>query len=437
MHARLGHAEGVAHYLLGQMVEAEAVLAQALQHAIAIQNRNMGLDIAAYLCFSLVEQGRLKKAEQAGKESLSAFFGGLAGEGETAGDGTASSEATTSPVASAVYLALARTAYEQSDLQLASTYLNLALRLGQRAGWPHFLWQIDILQAQLSQAMGDSAAATAAVDQARQLAQSYGVPWVSRRIRAYEIRFLLVQGYIDQAVALAKTIEPVGPIDGGDADEMADEFEDLTLARVWLAQGKTAEVIKCLEALRESAMGAQRRRSLVEIQIQYALAREAQQDISGARDALRVALALAEPEGLTQVFLDEGQPMKDLLMGLDLANLVPAHAAGGAQLKRLMALLDPDHVDKEPTAESKVQPLRSLEIKTDADAIENILIEPLTGREIEVLQLLSKGLTLAEVAKLLYLSPNTLKAHTQNIYSKFNVHSRMEAVNKARALGLI
>jgi LuxR family maltose regulon positive regulatory protein len=64
-------------------------------------------------------------------------------------------------------------------------------------------------------------------------------------------------------------------------------------------------------------------------------------------------------------------------------------------------------------------------------------VDPLSEREIEVLGLLASGLPPAEVAKQLFLSPFTLKAHTQNIYAKLGVHSRIEAINKARELGLI
>lgn len=65
------------------------------------------------------------------------------------------------------------------------------------------------------------------------------------------------------------------------------------------------------------------------------------------------------------------------------------------------------------------------------------LLDPLSERELEVLRLLAQGLTLAEVADRLCLSPYTVKAHTQNIYAKLDAHSRVEAANKARALGLI
>ena len=65
------------------------------------------------------------------------------------------------------------------------------------------------------------------------------------------------------------------------------------------------------------------------------------------------------------------------------------------------------------------------------------LVDPLSEREVEVLRLLASGLPPAEVAKKLYLSPFTLKAHTQNIYTKLGVHSRIEAINKARELNLL
>ena len=76
-----------------------------------------------------------------------------------------------------------------------------------------------------------------------------------------------------------------------------------------------------------------------------------------------------------------------------------------------------DHPDQHPPAEG--------------------LIEALSERELEVLQFMALGLTNPEIAERLYLSPNTLKAHAQNIYQKLDVHSRVQAVNRGRELGLL
>ena len=61
----------------------------------------------------------------------------------------------------------------------------------------------------------------------------------------------------------------------------------------------------------------------------------------------------------------------------------------------------------------------------------------MSERETEVLQLIAEGLTNPEIADRLYLSLNTVKAHTRNIYGKLDVHSRTQAVARARALGLL
>jgi len=65
------------------------------------------------------------------------------------------------------------------------------------------------------------------------------------------------------------------------------------------------------------------------------------------------------------------------------------------------------------------------------------LIEPLSEREIEVLQLVAEGLTSREIAARLYLSPNTVKVHTRNINGKLDVNNRVKAVVKARTLGIL
>jgi ATP/maltotriose-dependent transcriptional regulator MalT len=54
-----------------------------------------------------------------------------------------------------------------------------------------------------------------------------------------------------------------------------------------------------------------------------------------------------------------------------------------------------------------------------------------------VLQLIADGLTNQEIASKLFLTLNTVKAHTRNVYSKLDVHSRIQAVARAKALGIL
>ena len=61
----------------------------------------------------------------------------------------------------------------------------------------------------------------------------------------------------------------------------------------------------------------------------------------------------------------------------------------------------------------------------------------LTPREIDVLEQLSKGLTYTVIAENLFLSPSTIRRHIENIYTKLQVHNKLEAVEKARNNNLI
>ncbi len=58
----------------------------------------------------------------------------------------------------------------------------------------------------------------------------------------------------------------------------------------------------------------------------------------------------------------------------------------------------------------------------------------LTNREIEILPLLEQRLRNKEIAEKLFISPETVKRHTINIYGKLDVHSRREAVDRANAM---
>lgn len=68
---------------------------------------------------------------------------------------------------------------------------------------------------------------------------------------------------------------------------------------------------------------------------------------------------------------------------------------------------------------------------------QDTLAEPLTPREQDVLKAISQGFSVPEAARRLEVAPSTVAAHIKSIYSKLAVHSRVEAVNQARARGLI
>ena len=67
----------------------------------------------------------------------------------------------------------------------------------------------------------------------------------------------------------------------------------------------------------------------------------------------------------------------------------------------------------------------------------SFLVEPLTEREMEVLQLLAEGFSNREIAQRLFLSPHTVRSHAYNLYGKLGVHSRTQAVARARELALL
>ena len=74
----------------------------------------------------------------------------------------------------------------------------------------------------------------------------------------------------------------------------------------------------------------------------------------------------------------------------------------------------------------------------DQSAIDmSSLVEPLSNREIEVLELLAEGFSNSEIGQRLFISLPTVKSHTRNIYGKLDVHNRKEAVVRARTLGIL
>jgi LuxR family maltose regulon positive regulatory protein len=158
--------------------------------------------------------------------------------------------------------------------------------------------------------------------------------------------------------------------------------------------------------------------SAIEALVLQALAHEARGNQSAALISLERAMALAAPQDYVRIFLDEGLPMNGLLNRAGARGIVP-HYTG--------RLLQAFRSEKQHPAAAPIQATPSTQP----------LIEPLSPRELEVLELLAQGLSNREVAERLFLALSTVKGHNSRIYGKLQVRRRTEAVARARELGLL
>ena len=142
------------------------------------------------------------------------------------------------------------------------------------------------------------------------------------------------------------------------------------------------------------------------------IARRALGDNDAAEASVERALELAEPHGRVWIFL--------AVPGVrELLEAQPVHRT--AHAAHLTTLLD-QLAGSEPAAhrEAVAQPH-----------------EALSERELAVLRFLSTNLTAGEIGKELYLSVHTVKTHMRKLYAKLDVHTRAEAVQRGRSLGLL
>jgi LuxR family maltose regulon positive regulatory protein len=190
------------------------------------------------------------------------------------------------------------------------------------------------------------------------------------------------------------------------------------LAHLLIAVHRAAEALPMLTRLLEATITMERYGDEISYLVLIALAHHALGNTQTALDSLAQALILAEPQGYVRLFIDEGFPMMELLGFAISQNIVPDYAS------KLLAAF--------PKYELSAAPIvKELTVSTQ------MLVEPLSEREIEVLHLMAEGYKYKELAKILVISINTVRHHNRNIFGKLNVNSRIEAIDRARELHLL
>lgn len=313
---------------------------------------------------------------------------------------------------------LGEVAYEWNDLDTAERLLEQgreALR-GSLMLDAYAITQGYATLARLHEARGNHTRALAVMEEFMRLAEARQfAPAQLASARAVRARLALMQGDLAEAV---RWVEDSG-LSVSDELSYSREQEYLTFARLRIVQGRfnpagadLAGALRLLERLRTDAEVKARMKSVLEILVLQALALFASAaHKTQALTTLERALLLAEQENSIRLFVDEGEPMVALLHQAEARGIVPGFVA------TLLSACG---------AEAKTAPSHTFP-----------LVEPLTGRELAVFQLLVKGFSNAEIAQELIITVGTVKRHVNSIYGKLGVQSRVQAIIRARMFHLL
>jgi LuxR family transcriptional regulator, maltose regulon positive regulatory protein len=401
---------GASYLMLGNMYEASRLLNEALILCQACHLYST-LYTMNFLAEMQIVQGKLHQASATSQEVISKLAGRL------------------SIHSSRAHSRLGRLYLEWNELDLATRHMQQAITIGEQAGQEIYISPIYLANAQVFFARGEVRAAFAVLDKAEQVALRLGRRSTFEQARALRAQLELAQGNLAQAERWG---EETG-IDVSDEPGYERETAYLMLVRLCIAQHRVEESVGLLGHLLAADEAAGRTGNAISV---LALQAVAYWQLGNYEQAMRVLgrlLALAEPEGYVRVFVDEGAPMQALLATwLSL----PAQQHGSMEtstsaeyVRKLLAAF--------PSLEALPAGSHKGTRRGETGTFQSPLLEPLSTREQDVLELLAVGLSNAEIAERLIVTVGTVKTHIKSIYGKLGVHSRTQAIAHARELRLL
>ncbi|MGC9349485.1 MAG: LuxR C-terminal-related transcriptional regulator [Anaerolineae bacterium] len=320
----------------------------------------------------------------------------------------ADASGTPLPLVGFVYTQLGMLAYEANEIDVARRYHETGIGLSEKLGLKYELVYSRALAAPTLYAQGETESALEFLRVGHRLATEKGyadADWFLSwqvNIRLWEGDFVFARHWVEH-----QELSPHDP------PQLLRIEQHLTYARVLLAQRRISEARRWLARLTEFTQAHGLYRWLLSVYILQAWTSDWSGDRDAARDLLGRALQTAAPEGYVRAFLHEGSRVIKLLP--DLRAVAPAF------VDRISAAAE----------ESDQGSPAILGARPEA------LIEPLTDREREVMNLIASGLSNQEIADELIIAIGTVKRHINHIYGKLQVHRRTEAVARARELGLL
>lgn len=392
-----------AHFYAGNTEAAEQVLIDAVQTLQASGHVMACLNARHYLAQLRVLQGRLHEAceiyeqaiEYAGKQSTTVYSG-------------------------VEYVGRGDLKREWNQLEAAALEIQKGLELAEAGDFILTLTEVYRVSVRLALSQKDWEAAWMYIQKAEQLARRSPSSVEIDHLQAWQARLQLTQGNLGEAQLWADALET--RLKGAEVSgpfNLIHEYLLLTLARVWLAQGKTDRAANLLERVRIGAEDAGRGGRALEAQLLQALVEQTAGKEMQAVNTFSQVLARAEPEGYVRLLIEEGAPVARLL------NKVITHKPSHLQdyAKRLLAAYHNEGAERQ-VFQAKPQPGAAA-------------VELLSKRELEVLCLMADGRANKEIAAQLFISVGTVKRHIVHILQKLDATNRTQAVTIARKLEIV
>jgi LuxR family maltose regulon positive regulatory protein len=373
---------GLAYWNYGEFQEAERAFMEVDRAAQQSGNHYARMTALTYLGMIQAVYGRLHRAAELCQQVIQ-----LGGQ---------------SPPVAPAHIELGALLYEWNELESATEHLQIGIEQSKRSGNP--LIQSDGYRtlAVVQLGRGEPEAALATLQQSDQLADSHQVsPLTGMRNAACHVQIALAQDNLAAAQFWAEQVKE--PTD----TSLLFPCLGLTPVRILLARHEKREAAKMLTELYNTASQKGCGVGMVEVCALQALAADIPDE---ALHYLKDALQKAQPEGFIRTFVDKGQPMEALLERLK---------SQGGELK------------------AYIQTILAAFGETDKALKAQPMVEAVSAREVEILRLLAEGLSNQEIADRLVIGVGTAKSHVHHILEKLGGSNRMQAVSKARELGLL
>lgn len=404
LHGGIGVMLGYALFLKGDFDSAIQTLNQTITSGKLVGAINTTIGAYCVLARLIAIQGKLNQAWSIYQEAA-IFLDGTPGQHQGS--------------MSIVDVGMAEILYEHGDLELAQSHVMRGLE------YIHLWSKADdmalayALLTRIKTARHDFLEAEEAAKKGRKIVETRGVfPECRVMILSAELR-----------LAMAREDKPTIHQLGHQIQDFIHENElirfESELALIWVArirswQKQPLESMELAKRIETSAYEWGRIDRLIQAKLIQALSKEQNGFFDQSLDDLTRCMEWSESGGFARIILDEGRPILNLLEKLNLKKRKP-HLQ--LTLSKLFSLSRHNEASGSThTAEQEI-----------ADG----LIESLSARELEVLQLIARGDTNKDIAKALFVAPGTIKAHTASIYRKLDVANRTEAVARARQLSIL